>query len=296
MSEVTVKQFAETIGVPVDRLVGQLKDAGISATAADSSIGDDDKVKLLDYLRNKHGSEKSEPEQDTGPKKVTLKRRTTSELKVGGTTNTRGKTVTVEVRKKRTYVKRSVVVADEDKDKSIDGEVDEQLKKQFVVEAEQRAVDDVRRQKEEDTARLRAEKEVMQQAEEEALRKATEEEAARKAAVEAAQAAPAPTPAAPDAKKPDAKKPDAKKPDAKKGGRNDKKGRRKGPGELHVAAGKSGRHKKRKGGKRGRVAVTAEPVHAFEKPVAPVVHDVSIPETITVGELAQKMSVKAEYF
>ncbi|MEN8170688.1 MAG: translation initiation factor IF-2 [Pseudomonadota bacterium] len=288
MSEVTVKQFAEAIGVPVERLVDQLKDAGVSATAADSSVSDDDKVKLLDYLRHKHGSEKVEPEADAGPKKVTLKRRTTSELKVGGNANSRGKTVTVEVRKKRTYVKRTVVVAEEDE--RIDSEVAERLEKQLEVEAEQRAVDDVRLKKEEEAEQLRAEDEAKKKAEEEAVRKAVEEAAeaeAKKAAVEAAQAAPAPAV--------DTKKTDAKKADAKKGGKSDKKGRRKGPGELHVAAGKSGRRGggKKKGGKRGRATVTSEPVHAFEKPVAPVVHDVSIPETITVGDLAQKMSVKA---
>ncbi len=298
MSEVTVKQFAETIGVPVDRLVGQLKDAGVSATAADSLIGDDDKVKLLDYLRHKHGHEKAAPDENAGPKKVTLKRRTTSELKVGGSTNSRGKTVTVEVRKKRTYVKRSVVVAEEDT--RIDGEVAERLEKQLEVEAEQRATDDVQRQeiadvqrqKEEEAVRLRAEEEARKQAEEEAVRMAAEEAAAQIAALEAAQAVPAPAPAPVPVL--DTTKPDTKKPDAKKSGKSDnKKGRRKGAGELHVAAGKSGRNKKQKGGKRGRVAVTAEPVHAFEKPVAPVIHDVSIPETITVGELAAKMSVKA---
>ena len=294
MSEVTVKQFAETIGVPVDRLVGQLKDAGVSATAADSLVGDDDKVKLLDYLRQKHGNEKSATEEDTGPKKVTLKRRTTSELKVGGSTNSKGKTVTVEVRKKRTYVKRSVVVAEEDE--RINEEVAERLEKQLEVEAGSRTDEEVRqqeedkrKQEEEEAARLQVQQELMKQAEEEASRRASEEVAAKMAAVVAAQAVPAPA-ATPDAKKAEVKKTVAGKPDAKKG--DNKKGRRKGPGELHVAAGKSGRNKKQKG-KRGRVAVTSEPVHAFEKPVAPVVYDVSIPETITVGELAAKMSVKA---
>ena len=212
MSEVTVKQFAETIGVPVDRLVGQLKDAGVSATAADSFISDDDKVKLLDYLRHKHGSESGESEEDSGPKKITLKRRTTSELKVGGNTNTKGKTVTVEVRKKRTYVKRSVVVAEEDE--RINDEVAERLEKQLETEAEQRVddrVDDeVTRQKEEEAARLRIEQEAMKQAVEEAARMAIEEAAAKKAAVEAAQAPPAPT-AAPDTKKADTKKVPVKK-------------------------------------------------------------------------------------
>ena len=102
----------------------------------------------------------------------------------------------------------------------------------------------------------------------------------QQAAVQAAKAA-APAPAA---KKTDAKKIPAKKTEDKKpaGKGDNKRGRRKGPGELHVAAGKSGRNKKQKG-KRGRIAVTAEPVHALEEPVAPVIFDVSIPETLTAG-------------
>jgi translation initiation factor IF-2 len=289
MSEVTVTQFAETIGVPVDRLVGQLKDAGVSATAADSIIGDDDKVKLLDYLRHKHGTEKPEATEEAGPKKITLKRRTTSELKVGGSTNSKGKTVTVEVRKKRTYVKRSVVAAEEDD--RINAEVAERLEKQLEVEADQRTDDDTRRQQEQEAERLKAEEAARQQAEEmakqqaeeEARRMAAEAEAAKQAAVEAAKVAPVPPVQAPA----------ADKPDTKHGKNKKKRGKGQGGGELHVAAGKSGRRNKKKGGKVGRVAVTSEPKHAFEKPVAPVTHDVSIPETITVGELAQKMSVKA---
>jgi translation initiation factor IF-2 len=307
MSEVTVKQFAETIGVPVDRLVGQLKDAGISATAADSLIGDDDKVKLLDYLRHKHGNDKPEVVEETGPSKITLKRRTTSELKLGGSANSKGKTVTVEVRKKRTYVKRAAVVSDEDL--AISNEVAERLEKHLEVEAgqasqpsqpSQSATDDARRQQEEDAARQRAEQEAMQQAIEEARRQQAAHEAASKSgaaaavtAVEAAKPAKAARPA--KAKPAVAAVPEANKPDTKYN-KGDKKKRRKEPGdgegELHIAAGKTGRHKK-KGGKITRLAVASTTLHGFEKPVAPVTHEVSIPETITVGELAQKMSVKA---
>ncbi len=157
MSEVTVKQFAETIGVPVERLLDQLKDAGVSALGADDVIGDDDKVKLLDYLRDKHGTEKSAAKEDSGPKKITLKRRTTSELKVGGSSASKGKTVTVEVRKKRTYVKRSTVVAEEDK--RIDSEVAQRLEQQLEIEASLRAEEEARRQAEEEETRRKAEEE-----------------------------------------------------------------------------------------------------------------------------------------
>ncbi len=280
MSEVTVKEFAETIGVPVDRLVAQLHDAGVSVSEADAVIGNEDKEKLLNYLRHKHGTEKSASGEEAGPKKITLKRRTTSELKVGGSTNSRGKTVTVEVRKKRTYVKRSVVAAEEDQ--RINSEVAERLEKQLEVEAQQRAIEEERLRKEEEAVRLRAEEEARQQAEEEARRKAEEEKTAKKQVVDDK---PSPVPA------PAPNKPDTKhgKGDKKKKGR---KGHGQDEGELHIAADKSGRRKK-KGGKAARVTVTSSPKHGFEKPVAPVTHDVSIPETITVGELAQKMSVKA---
>ena len=308
MSEVTVKEFAETIGVPVDRLVGQLKDAGVSAEAADAIIGDEDKVKLLDYLRQKHGTEKSEVAEESGPKKITLKRRTTSELKVGGSTNARGKTVTVEVRKKRTYVKRSTIESDEEQ--TSNDEVVERLEKRLAEEAELRtsSADEAGNDQAqaEDNARLQAEQEVRAQAEEEAKQQAEEqarriaEEEAAKAVAEAAKVAKSaktakPGKSAANSPAPAAPAPDANKPDTKHSKDKKKKGR-KGYGqdedELHISADKSGRRKK-KGGKAGRIAVTTSTKHGFEKPVAPVTHEVSIPETITVGELAQKMSVKA---
>ncbi len=287
MSEVTVTQFAETIGVPVERLLGQLKDAGVKARGADEVIGDEDKIKLLDYLREKHGTEKVEPVAEAGPKKITLKRRTTSELKVGGSSASKGKTVTVEVRKKRTYVKRSVVAAEEDK--RIDQEVAQRLEQQLEVEAKQRA--ETARQKAEEDARrkaeVEAEEEVRRKAEEEARRKAEEAAAVPEPSKEKLAEEPAPKRAEPEKKKPaEEARPSAKKEKAKKG----RKTRREEEGELHIAVDKSGRRKK-KG--RGKPVVTSTPKHGFEKPTAPIVHEVSIPETITVGELAQKMSVKA---
>ncbi len=319
MSEVTVTQFAETIGVPVERLLTQLQDAGIGTKAADEIIGDDDKVKLLDYLRQKHGTEKSEAEEEAGPKKITLKRRTTSELKVGGSSASKGKgkTVTVEVRKKRTYVKRSLVEAEEDK--RIDSEVAERLEQQLEVEAQQRAEDDTKRQAEDDTkrqaeddakrqaedearrqaeeeARHQAEEEARHQAEEEAKRKAEEDEAAKRAAEEAAASQPAPAAEAKPSKAEPRRKhaePESKPADKKGKGKKGRKGRRdEGEGELHIASGKGGRRKK-KGAKGKQVVSAGGGKHGFEKPTAPIVHEVSIPETITVGELAQKMTVKA---
>jgi translation initiation factor IF-2 len=107
MSEVTVKQFAETVGIPVDRLLAQLDEAGIEVASENTTITDKQKVDLLAHLRKSHG--KKEPLKITDPpKKITLKRKTHSEIKMPGGMGL-VKTVSVEVRKKRTYVKRSVV-------------------------------------------------------------------------------------------------------------------------------------------------------------------------------------------
>ncbi len=104
MSEVTVKQLAEVLNVPLDTLLGQLESAGIAAKNADDAISNDDKRLLLAYLRDSHGKDK----QDQSPrKKVVLKRKTLGTLKVSSGTGIRAKTKTVniEVRKKRTFKK-----------------------------------------------------------------------------------------------------------------------------------------------------------------------------------------------
>ena len=298
MSEVTVKQFAETIGVPVERLITQLEDSGIGKMAENQAIGDDDKVKLLDYLRQKHGTEQNAAEVDTGPKKITLKRRTTSEIKVGGSSASKGKTVTVEVRKKRTYVKRSVVEAEEDK--RIDGEVADRLEQQLEVEARQRAEDDVLRKQEEERQRQEDEARRQQEADEAARQAAASavETANSDAVVVATPVAEAPEPAAPAraaADKPKDRKPASTEDEPKRKDKGKKRGKDRfgeGDGELHISSDKTGRRKK-KGGKTRSVGGQSQTKHGFEKPTGPMVHEVSIPETITVGELAQKMSVKA---
>ena len=106
MSDVTVRQLAEVVGIPLDRLLTQLGDAGLAVNGADDILSDAEKLKLLSHLRQSHGKEQP---AGTEPKKVTLQRRTVSELKQGKVAGPgkNVKTVSVEVRKKRTYVKRS---------------------------------------------------------------------------------------------------------------------------------------------------------------------------------------------
>ena len=109
MSQVTVSQLADVLGVDVSKLVSQLNDAGIDAKSGDDPVSNEDKKKLLAHLRASHGKVESDA---TAPRKVTLKRKSVSELRVSGSgPRASTRTVNVEVRKKRTYVKRDVAAS-----------------------------------------------------------------------------------------------------------------------------------------------------------------------------------------
>ena len=291
MTNVTVKQFADVVGIPVDRLLVQLGEAGLPIDNADATISDKEKMQLLTYLRKSHG--KGEPGAvATEPKKVTLKRKTHSELRVpgGGGRGAPTKTVNVEVRRKRTYVKRSAVLEEEAK------RLEEEAAARAAEEAEVKAAEEAARKAEEEAGRKAAEEEAVRKAEEEAARKAEEEQRLRAEAEEARQRAkeearkqreaafPAPAPARAPAKERKARRHEETE--------EQRKGRY-GRQELHVAADKSGKRKK-KGRRAARpVSLASSGRHGFERPTQPIVREVAIPETIAVGELAQKMSVKA---
>tara|TARA_R110002073_G_scaffold334916_1_gene525570 strand:+ start:9298 stop:12018 length:2721 start_codon:yes stop_codon:yes gene_type:complete len=102
MAETTVKNLADVVGTPVDKLLTQMKEAGLPHVDADALVNDEQKQTLLSHLRKSHGS------ADADPKKITLKRKTQSTIKTTGSSG-KAKTVAVEVRKKRTYVKREVL-------------------------------------------------------------------------------------------------------------------------------------------------------------------------------------------
>ncbi|MGH8298877.1 MAG: translation initiation factor IF-2 associated domain-containing protein, partial [Steroidobacteraceae bacterium] len=102
----TVSQFAEVLKVPVDRLLVQLDQAGIKVQGPDDRISDDAKLELLTHLRRSHGG--AESERDAAPRRITLRRKTQSELKLASAQG-RARTVNVEVRQKRTYIKRDVL-------------------------------------------------------------------------------------------------------------------------------------------------------------------------------------------
>ena len=105
MADVTVAQFAEVLKVPVERLLVQLDQAGIAVGGADATISDDAKMELLTHLRRSHGHGE---DSTAAPRKITLKRKSQSELKLASNQG-RARTVSVEVRRQRTYIKRDVL-------------------------------------------------------------------------------------------------------------------------------------------------------------------------------------------
>lgn len=131
MAEVTVAQLAEVVGIPVEKLLQQMRDAGLSHAEADQKVTDNEKQQLLVHLKQAHGAQAAEP------KKITLKRKSVSTLKVSGTQG-KSKTVNVEVRKKRTYVKRSEVElrAEEEAKRQAELEEEQALAAQQAAEAE----------------------------------------------------------------------------------------------------------------------------------------------------------------
>jgi translation initiation factor IF-2 len=294
MSDVTVAQFAEVLKVPVDRLLVQLESAGIQVTGPQALISDEAKLELLTHLRRAHGASEPTSKSQVGvsaPRKITLARKTQSELKQASNQG-RARTVNVEVRHKKTYIKRDVL---EEQNKQLQDEVDLKKKEQEAAEqAERDRQEAARRESErmESENRRRIEDEASKKKQAEDARKAQEEarakqeqDAQRRAAAEAAAAHVQPV--RPERHAPQ-KAPVVPVVDASKDTRY-------GRQELHVASGASARNKKKKRVRErtGTGGVGSETKHAFEMPTAPVKREVTIGETITPQEIAQKMAVKA---
>ncbi|MGB0467392.1 MAG: translation initiation factor IF-2 [Pontibacterium sp.] len=278
MAEVTVKQLADVVGVSVERLLTQMQEAGINGKNQESGVSENERQALLAFLKRSHG----EAAEDGEPTKITLKRKTTSTLKVAGASGKK-KTVNVEVRKKRTYVKRDTVEDTADAEKAAQ------------AQAEARAAEE---------ARLQAEAAEKARLEQEAAAKAAAEaaEAAKKAQAAAAPAQPAaPKPAPKAAPAAEVARPRAAAPAAddrkKKPGRGpDKKpGGGKGKGGRFESKGQDRRGGKLSRNKNARGARTAQKnnLHGFTEPTATKVMEVNVPESLTVAELARKMNVKA---
>ncbi|WP_420235249.1 translation initiation factor IF-2 [Pseudomonas sp. ABY48] len=279
MTQVTVKQLADEVKTPVERLLQQMREAGLPHTAAEEHVTDSEKQSLLTHLKSSHKAKVEEP------RKITLQRKTTSTLRVAGS-----KSISVEVRKKKVFVQRSPE------------EIEAERKRE---QEERRAVENAARQKAEEEAKRRAE--------EEARRQPAAAQAAPVEAVEAAapvaepvrEAAPvvAPAPAPADTRKRD----EQRRPDKP---RADDNRRSSGDGERKNAPHRASVKEKapaprvaprttdeesdgfRRGG-RGKAKLKKRNAHGFQSPTGPVVREVKIGETITVGDLAQQMSVKA---
>jgi translation initiation factor IF-2 len=283
MADVTVAQFADVLKVPVDRLLSQLEEAGIAVKGAEDKISDEAKLELLTFLRESHGREAP----TVTPRKITLKRKTQSELRqpVG---QGRARTVNVEVRQKRTYIKRDVL---EEEARQQQDEID---RAQQAEEEAKRLAEEAARRSSEEEQQLRADEEKRRQADEEARVKA-EEESRRKLEEETRRIAEEEARALAEARKrssdDDRKRKESERAPPRRAAGADEPGTKYGRKELHVAGDKTGRRRKRPaGGKRGGAQIERQ---GFERPTAPVVREVGIPETITVAELAQKMAVKA---
>jgi translation initiation factor IF-2 len=289
MAQMNVAQFAKQLGMPAALLLEQLNAAGVSKKVEDDTLTEADKTQLLEYLRRMHGAKETKS-------KITLTRKQTAEVKKADATG-KARTIQVEVRKKRVLVKREP-----------EAEAPLAPPPAPVIDEEQ-----IRLREEE--ARKQAELAARQAAEVAEKKSRTRKKAAEAPKPEAppAEAAPAPAPAAEAPAQPAA----APAPAAAPGGE----------GTLHKPAPKPGEEKEKKAKKPAKPVIYADESahrraiktrgddtafararhlkgprpkgeeeavqHAFVAPTEPVRHEVLVPETITVGELAHKMSVKA---
>ena len=278
MADVTIEQFAEVLKVPVDKLLAQLDEAGIKVGGSGDTITDDAKLELLTHLRRSHGQDDT-PATVATPRKITLKRKSRSELKLAGIQG-RSRTVSVEVRRKRTYIKRDVLEKQA---------LEEQEELDRIREAEEERVEAEKRASEEALAeKEKSDRLAVEERQKEEQVRADAETEARQAAEQAAQLA------AEEKSRVEKAEQDARvrrskdKPKSAAKHADTKYGRK----ELHVAGDKSGRRRRKAPMRRRPVSVTGDAQHGFEKPTAPVIHEVEIPENISVAELAQRMAIK----
>jgi translation initiation factor IF-2 len=354
MSDKTVRQLAEIVKIPLERLLEQLKEAGLSASSPDDFINESEKMQLLAHLRKRHG--KAEGDSANSPKRVTLERRKVTEIKQASVPGSSTKTISVEVRKKKTYIKRgkideqdskkeievvaapilagqntndnlnleqpekllpvetiepviepviesentvpvldkiveeivaieTVVVADPeptpDQELAPDPEIEIVPILDIDLDIELEPVEAVESEAKFEALKIKEEKKIKQEKSiktkeaEDARKKQQEkesrlEESIRKNADKVRQQAAVKQETLHRKKQEDGGAPRSSGKDAKKG---KKKGKQSSPPSRNT--------------------IQSDGKHQFEMPVAPIVHEVAIPEMIIVSDLAQKMSVKA---
>ncbi|WP_394753632.1 translation initiation factor IF-2 [Crenothrix sp.] len=308
MSDKTVRQLAEVVRIPLERLLEQLKEAGLSASSPDDVISEDEKMRLLSHLRKRHG--KLEVGGEDAPKRVTLERKKFIEIKQTHAPGSAPKTIQVEVRKKKTYIKR---------------EPDEL--KETVNPIAESAVSDEVELPQEQTIAVEATVETLTEAVKSVPEKSVPDDFQDEAVTATIDADLKPEidledkflvqPIKGDTKVKVPVKP--KELDEVKKKQDDKDRRlqesisrnqervRQQAEEKQAAAhkkkqqdennrgggGRDTKKLKKKGKQPQRVAPVSDSKHQFEMPSAPIVYDVTIPEMIIVSDLAQKMNIKA---
>ena len=310
MAEVSIEKLASDIGTTVDRLVNQFKDAGITKSAADN-VTEDEKRQLLDFLSKQHGGSGSGE-----PKRMTLKRKTTSTLNVG-----KSKEVKVEVRKKRTYVKRTDVeeqrLAEEKaaEEARLQREAEEKAAEEARLAAEEKARKAEEARKAAEEARKAEEKRRAEQAklaeerkadepaltpeelaeqeaarqEEDRLRKQQEEEAQKKLEEEAQKAAEEARKLAEENERRWKEEEERrKKAEAEEVHLHSNRYAQEAEDEEDMQVERSSRRRKK-----SKKQAAANLKQGFNKPAQPVERIVKLGETITVGELASRMAIKA---
>ncbi|MEJ8568481.1 translation initiation factor IF-2 [Elongatibacter sediminis] len=284
MSNVSVAQLAEVLGVDVARLIEQLKDAGIEASSGEDAVSNEDKKKLLAHLRASHGKADSDA---TAPKKVTLKRKSVSELRVSGSgPRASTRTVNVEVRKRRTYVKREVA----QEQLGVDYSDREEARKKLEESRAERAEEERKQQEVLDRARLQREEEERKVLEEQE-KKAAEEESRREAEEQARLDAEKQAEAERARKQEEERVRKLAEEKRRREKEKSKPATRYGRKELHVAGGALAARRRRPS---KRIKHSNRPSeHGFSRPTAPVTRDIAVPEAITVAELAKLMAIKA---
>lgn len=319
MSDVTVRQLAQVLGMTEDKLLAQLSEAGMKFNGPDQAVTSTEKMKLLGFLRRTHGK-KEETVEAAAPKQITLKRKQVGELTVSSGA-AKGKTVNIEVRQKRTYVKRSEV----DEQQAVP-EVDAEREHALKLLAESKArndaeqkrlseMDAVRRaefdaQRHEQDERLRAEEAVVEAAkraeiEAASLREEEEARVGKKHHHEAPKKAEDKAPAPVRKEAPKGSEPPHRHKGAKGSHRmvvtdatdDDSSGApRFAPGELHLPGDHARRPRKKprlskpdfRSSDRGGGGVSG----GFSRPTAPIIRDIAIGEMIVVADLATKLALK----
>ena len=314
MSDLTVRQLADVVGIPLERLLAQLSEAGLEKQGPDESLTDAEKMAFLGFLRQSHG--KSQGEDLSNPKRVTLQRRTVSELKLGKTAPGKAaKTISVEVRKKKTYVKRSELPDVSEQRHEVEQArqaLEEQQRRDEELETQRKVRAEEEQRKSEELERLRREEMeriAQEQQQQEALKKQEQQKRRESEEVEpevlpvepeeqvaeVVVAAPVSVPSAPPA--PEKVRPEPVVAAEEKPDSDDRRGKKK-ERERSMEDGASidslrAKPKMKKKVKPGRQAVLPESRHGFERPTGPMVREVQVPQAITVSDLAQRMSVKA---